>query len=158
MKTRATISSIIAAFTLLASTSIALAADSKIHPGSMCGAYFGTDDSGMVKGLGRLLNDTGAAKWISCPVVRDNTINTNGLSSAYIRIKRSTTATNDFWCSLDSRDTIGTGRAFASNTFTGTGYTSMSFNLTSSTSRGHYEIICRVPRDSEIISYRIDEF
>jgi len=147
--------SCIAYFTLI---SPSYSADSKIHPGSMCKAYFGSDESSLRKGLGSVKNTTTSAVWVTCPIVRDNTTNTNGLSQAYIRIGRSSTATADFWCTLDSRNTVGTQSFFATNSYSGTSTTSMSFNLSGSTNRGHYEILCRLPRDSNIFSYRIDEF
>jgi len=134
------------------------AVDSKIHPGSMCQAYFGSQEASLKKGTGWVFNDSGGAMWITCPVVRDNTTNTNGVDVAYVRILRASTASAAFDCTLDSRTTTGSQYAWDTASYSGVGNTSLRFDLNASSSRGHYEFLCRLPRDSAIISYRVDEY
>lgn len=136
----------------------AAAIDSKIHSGSMCQALFGSQDANLNKGAGRVINSSNATMWVSCPIIRDNTLNSNGINVAFIRVTRSANAGDPIMCILDNRNSNGSQSNFQTRSFSGVGFRSIRFDLNSSNNRGHYEFLCRLPRNSSIQNYRVDEF
>jgi len=60
------------------------AADSKTVGGHVCKAYFGNQQHEMWYNGASIQNKAADPRWVTCPLVRDTTDNTNGLN--YVRV------------------------------------------------------------------------
>lgn len=133
------------------------AADEKVYTGAGCHEYYGSQ-SGDVDHRGhRLENTVASARWVTCPIARDNTSNTDGLPYVYVRMNRSTSASAGYLCYLKNYTSYGVQTSWDSNTFSGTGDYSMYLTLASTNSYGHYVVYCNVPSGSYLYNYRVIE-
>ena len=63
----------------------AMAADNKAYPGSICQPFSGAPDIEVDGGNSAIRNaSTTNSRTVSCPFVRDNTINTNGTGDLWV--------------------------------------------------------------------------
>ena len=132
--------------------------DGKAYPGSMCQAYFGGNVNRINKyGGGKSTNVSSSAVWVTCPIVMDSLQLSNGIYRAEMDVLRGTNANDAFYCRL--QNTSSSGNVAYSNDEISylSGNTTLTFGLTRNLS-GSYEIVCRIPTNSEIISYKVYEY
>ena len=138
------------------------ARDTKEYPGSMCQAYFGNQSDRLWKnGTVKTYNYSTESTWVTCPVVKDNFTGTNGLQYAEMKVKLHSSVNAPFYCKLINADYYTGGQyqfdsGDVSTYYAGT-YASITLSLNRST-KGSYAFLCRIPRYSEIVSYRVVEY
>ena len=138
------------------------ARDTKEYPGSMCQTYFGNQSALLYKyGTVKSYNYSSSPLWVTCPVVKDNFTGTNGIQYAEMKVKLHSTANNPFYCKFINADYY-TGSEYASDsgsvsTYYAGSYDYITLSINRST-KGSYAFLCRVPRHSEIVSYRVVEY
>ncbi len=148
--------SLVAAAVFLSSGS-AMAADRKIHNGSMCQPADGRDRLDTF--TGGAFNPASQNKFIfvTCPIVRDNTQNTNGTALAFVNVRSS--GGQSLSCNLVSRDKNGNFIAQSPNaSTTSSSPVSLNVDINASAVLGTYALSCQLPPGGEIKTYDIDEF
>jgi hypothetical protein len=157
------------ALTILALTTgmwPALAGDSKIYPGSACQAWnAGTSayasSSIVATGSGSVMNASSITSHeVSCPVVRDTTLNTNG-TFANVLVYGYNTGASGFkvTCTFNVTN-ANTGTSFSTSTQSSSaaaGNFELSIPVTKSVSGGYYDIQCFLPPGSKIYGYNVPE-
>ena len=134
------------------------AADNKWYPGSLCQKMDASSDV-FATNFNRIYNSSITTnRLVSCPLVRDNTGNTNGSpGQAWVFVSNNAAGVT-FECTFYS--TAGdTGSVSFQNTAstTASGNVRLSTNVTSSASSGPYGVRCSIPPLSSIISYQMPE-
>lgn len=125
---------------IILGTTAALAA-SKTVPTSACQTLDGRDAR-----LARSENEItsiGSDFTISCPILRDNTTNTNGLSALQLRVKKADTATRS--CTAYASDGFGSQLKSVTKTVSGTGVQPFDWGTTfnvSSANGANYAVVC----------------
>lgn len=134
------------------------ATDVKEYPGSMCQSYFGTGSDKITKtGGSRTYNNASGPMWITCPVVKDNFSGSNGIERAVVYIIRGSKAVDSFYCQFRNTSVNGyLGSSDSDRTFT-IGNSLLSFNVNWNLT-GSYVFQCRVPKNSQIVSYKVYEY
>lgn len=141
-------------FALSASVS---ASDRKIHMGTMCQPLSPNYASQLTYFSDNIFNNSSTSyAYISCPIVRDNTQNTNGTRLAYVRVQSN--AARSLSCGLHSRSSTGGFVAYRSAATTSSSVTSLNVDVSASSILGTYSIFCSVPPGGRVYSYDIDEF
>lgn len=167
---------LIASTVFLASTGLSNASDKKDFPGSTCQVeydyqYFSGNHGDSLWGYygGAYTNsasDDGAGgnyDHVNCPVLRDNTINTNG-ANVKVRVYNSGLG-RGMWCELFSASKFtGTsaGQEFPNpeeivHVDAGPGLSELDLTALTSSPGGHYSLHCEVPPGSFIYSYELKE-
>jgi hypothetical protein len=138
----------------------AVAGDNKAYPGSGCQAVDGVPDIEHFGIAGVWNTSSTTARQVICPVVRDNTINTNGLAGdVWIYVNRSNVTGYQLVCTLFStRASDGVTLFQFSRSTSATGPVRLSIPVSSSEAGGPYSIMCTVPPESIIYSYLVPEF
>lgn len=150
----------------------AMAANEKIYTGSFCQPAFGNNinewqydiNKGIINEADLFTSGTGA-RFVTCPILRDNTRNTNGLREVWVTGNRSVavnsnSGSNEFYCIIRSTnhrgDTIdseqlhfGLNAGRVAVRFTG-------INV-SHRAAGHYGMFCKIPLNASLIEYEVDE-
>lgn len=134
-------------------SSPANAVDRKINSATVCQPNSGAQVSDFTYYSTGITNNATADRWVSCPVVRDNTFNTNGLNLASVSVA----GTGSFFCYLDNVNNNGSLGVWAS-TGTVTGPGTFPINLNSSTSQTPYVFLCRIPTNGKLVTLMIDEY
>ena len=151
---RRTLSSALAALCLSATADQpAVAGDNKAYPGSGCQALDGVPDIEL-SGLAGIWNTSSTtARQVICPLVRDNTVNTNGLAGdLWIHVNRSNVSGYQFVCTLFStRGSDGVSVISVPRSTSATGLVRLSIPVTSSEAGGPYSIMCTVPPESILL-------
>lgn len=139
-----------AALALLSSTA-SLAVDEKIFSGAECQPTNGDEAAGLNSAYNGLWNDSGARRFVTCPIVRDNHANVNGTFLVRVRV------TNGTECTLFSLDSLG---GTVASTFDDTvdGFSSLDVDVNASANLGYYTLVCDIPNGGRVWSYRISEF
>lgn len=149
---------LITSFLVLGVTSsIALAVDAKTTPGVACQERYGSQAADFNRYSPYIQNTSTSTRYVVCPVVRDNTDNTNGTDSYYTDV-RVYNAGGTLWCYLDSSDETGALRNWDYRSTTTTGYVALENDLNTSYVRGYYNLYCSLPPNSRIQGYRIGEY
>lgn len=136
------------------------ATDQKIYSGSMCQARVHSED---VESLNRssfgLANSSYThAIAVTCPIVRDNTLNTNGTRFAQVRVLNR--RGGNFPCYLSSLTRDGGFIERGVDVTVGASITPVVLNVdvNSSAALGYYTISCDLPPRAYILNYLIDEY
>lgn len=147
------------AFTCIAMANApAFAVDGKVHPGSMCQPSDYSDASGLSTGGGFMKNIGSVAKFVTCPVIRDNVTNTNGISRAKMVVYNSQSGSTTY-CYLYSRSPSGGYiESEYSGVWTGVGHYTWNMDLDSSADRGLYYFSCYLSPGARVTAYTVDEF
>ena len=133
--------------------------DGKAYPGSMCQAYFGGNVNRINKyDGGKSTNVSNSAVWVTCPVVKDNLLNRNGTYFVTMVVWRGTNANDAFYCKFQNTDETGQVVFSDDEISYLSGNTTLTFGLTRNNLRSSYVFLCRIPTNSEIISYVVDEY
>lgn len=134
------------------------AIDSKVHPGSMCQARFGSQTSDFTVSASGIFNRQDGPRHVTCPIVRDTVHNDDGLSSVYVRVRRSSDANFGLQCFLQSVTGQGVIVEEDDDVFSGVGFNVLSLDVENSGVRGPYVVTCALPSRSSILSYIVHEF
>jgi hypothetical protein len=152
---------------------LAQAVNTKVYPGTFCRPeaqavnFVEYDEAGRIL----ILPDVGSPFAVICPVVRDETAGTAGISRAFVRYVKASAQFADFGaftCTLYSRNHFGVELAHETNSDNGPPGTKIfSFGplpVTDQSFPGYYHFVCNIPvvsnmnnESSGIISYRVDE-
>jgi hypothetical protein len=146
--------------------SIAEAGDEKVYPGTFCHPIRLIDAGLVVYTPGRILHNNRDARnqdaFLSCPVVRDNTRNTNGVKELWVTGYRVGDGVENpnFSCEFSSTDHHGRRIGFDRALFPKQKERVVIKFTAVDVSReetGHYELFCRVPFETGIVEYEVDE-
>jgi hypothetical protein len=142
----------------------AFAGDSKIYPGAACQPEFGSRASDL-NSFGSFIQNknTSTSMTVTCPIVRDNTTNSNGIAQVTVRIQtlRGENSVGSR-CELTSFD--DKGGAFtvdSASVFGQTGFHTLTLQDVdaSQAHAGHYALKCSISqRFTRLIEYRVNEF
>lgn len=154
--------------------------DAKMYPGSSCQPYHGTQafhfltfQNGIAPRLLRNASDSHPdALWVSCPIIRDNTRNTNG---TWTWLSADDQTGVDVWvdvpagsdesllkCHLMSYELTGGGRVADHENVTPKklqdGRFVLHMNVNLSADPGYYYLRCYLPWESTLRAYRVTEY
>lgn len=152
----------LAGIALVAATAVCLstpatarADDDKFYSGSHCQANNDSRTTILARNSNgiRNLSYTSSA-WVTCPVIRDNTVNTSGNDKAYVYTYQDSSTITRFFCRLQSSSTFGSvsDNATASLLLSQTGNRYLYLDLDSSYRWGPYTLTCLIPPRSRIHS------
>jgi len=130
--------------------------DSKTYVGINCEAQAVAEiDKYLNVGFDMANADTGK-RTVVCPVVRNNTANTNGTHSVYVNVYNPPNKTSE--CSLFSFDKFNVviDSDTASTSFSGN--RTLSLDVDVSLESGTYGITCYIPNTAAVRSYEVREF
>jgi hypothetical protein len=144
----------------LISASNAEAGDEKVYASAFCQPSNPSTSDNLIYQAGRLIS-VGAASQVVCPIVRDNTRNTNGLTEVWVTgFRTEQNVGSNFGCSLFSTNHRGETIDIQTITFPATlGRVAIVFELlnVSRNETGHYAIQCTMPNGSSLIEYEVEE-
>lgn len=142
----------------------AFAGDSKIYPGAACQPEFGSRASDL-NSFGSFIENknTSLTMSVTCPIVRDNTTNSNGIAQVTVRIQTLRDESNvGSRCELRSFDDKGGAFAVDSASIFGrAGFHTLTLKDVdvSQAHAGHYALNCSLSqRFTRLIEYRVNEF
>lgn len=101
-------------------------------------------------------NQDAGSTHVVCPIVRDNTRNTDGTLGAKVYVNN--VASRELWCELNSRDHYGDLIDEDLDSTTSGGNRTLSLDVDASHTLGNYSIYCHLPIRARIYSYRVTEF
>ena len=107
-----------------------------------------------------MLNASFASAYtVSCPIVRDNTVNTNGIMTVSVYGYRDGSTATPLTC-IFKVTTASTGADYysLSRATSLTGNVSLTIPVTSSVSGGFYSMLCILPPRSKVYGYIVDEY
>jgi hypothetical protein len=137
-------------------------ADSKNYPGSGCAPDDG-NPSTFIRYAGGLWNADGTNELgVSCPIVRDNTTNTNGLNTSIVWVYNTGGTLS---CTVSSISEYGQVKSYNTQSTTAVGNVKLVFPplLSSTNTGGTYTIWCSLPKSvgytyARIYAYQINEY
>lgn len=143
---------ILAVFGLVAMLTSAQAANRHVYNGSYCNAYWPAESGDFLRDHAGIRNLVGYERYISCPVLVDESGITTGTWSSYVHFD----GYGHVECTLSSN----TGKGVPVQTKTGfryhTGWLAIA-NITHEVSYGSYSMVCRIPPYGTINSIAINE-
>jgi hypothetical protein len=136
----------------------AVAGDNKIYPGSMCESFDGSSDVKKT-GVSAIINSNYTFnRTVYCPVVRDNTTNTDGTGDIWVYVYRSSYGTGALTCTFYSTSaTDGAIVNYYSKSTSAVGAIKLTIPVPNSTAGGPYDIVCVLPARSEVYTYQVLE-
>jgi hypothetical protein len=147
----------IAAVSLFLSSGSPMATDRKVHNGSMCQPVFSEFGDDITSFSGGIINrSTNNFVSVICPIVRDNTQNTDGTALAFVNVRSS--GGQSLNCTLVSRDKNGIFIEEKSASTTSSTPVSLNVDVNASAVLGTYALSCQLPPGGTIMTYDIDEF
>ena len=136
------------------SSASAMAADRKTYSGSMCQP---NQPSNQITYLnGSAFNTSTSRISVTCPIVRDNTQNTDGTRSASVIVQ--SFGGQSVTCSLFSYDKNAINIAQKTASTTSTAPFPLNVDVNAGAELGIYWINCSLPPNSRVLNYDIDEF
>lgn len=148
----------IAASSSMAFSSSVSAAGVKILPGSICQPSSGANVSKILYSAAGVSNSSSTAGvGVTCPLERDNYLNTTGTDFVQVYVFRSASATIALQCILSSRDKNGAFVESQVASFNGVGAGVISLDVSKSTIGGYYSLSCSLPQFSAVRSIYLDE-
>jgi hypothetical protein len=157
---RCLVSAVLAGLCLAAAAAgPARAADNKAYPGSACQRWGNSSaDVAATDGGGVLNASFTSSLTVSCPIVRDNTINTNGTADVWVYVYRDGSTPDTLTCIFKgTRASDGTDFYSNSRATTQTGDVRLTIPVTSSTTPGAYNLLCILPPRSKVHAYLVPE-
>ena len=137
----------------------ALAGDRKTFPGSACQRWGNINAEIAATDGGGVMNSSFSSTYtVSCPIVRDNTLNTNGVTEFEVygyRDSSTTTALSCIFYVTNAED--GTTYATRSQTTSLRGDFQLTIPVTKSIADGFYNMLCTLPPRSKIHGYIMSE-
>ncbi len=121
--------------------------DDKSSHGSICQAYYGSQEGDIGKYSTGAYNGAATARWVSCNVNRDNSTTTTGTYGYWVYIVQP--ANNTTTCYHNSARPDGTSMQLVGGSFTGTsGW--LSLDSASSAAYGSDMVYCSLPSGARI--------
>lgn len=138
----------------------ARANDAKVHAGSFCRPWFGVYASATDYTNGYIKNN-GSQSFVvvTCPILRDNTLNSNGIADVDMYVYNSSSA-NQVSCTVYSRDYDASTLDWATDATSGSNLQRLDWGsaITSSDPNfGYYYITCELYSYDAIYQYLVDE-
>ncbi|MGR6035132.1 MAG: hypothetical protein ACU4EQ_10170 [Candidatus Nitrosoglobus sp.] len=130
----------------LALQSNAYAENKKTYNGSYCGAYYVSQESDLVHQVSGITNYANAARFISCPVMEDSVLNTDGTLNTGLYY----TGVGTFICALNSMNHDGSVRQTQVGSRSNTGWITIPRVTTDDPVRGTYSIYCLLPSNGTL--------
>lgn len=127
-------------------------ADRLYYSGAACQPNYGSQAGDFNYYSTGLTNTSAATRWVSCPVVRHNTWNTDGIYYAGVWV----VGTGTFSAYFDNAINSGSLGVWGYGSRTDTGY--LSLNLSSSYSSTPYVILLSLPAGGKVVSYVVNEY
>jgi hypothetical protein len=140
------------AFACLIFIGQANAADRKILPGATCQPNKGSQVADFSYHSTDIRNNSTADRWVTCPVVRDNTINTNGIRLARVHVA----GAGLYFFYFDNVKNNGTLGYWDSASRVGTGYVDL--NINKSFKVTPYAILAKLPKGGKLVGYSVEEY
>jgi hypothetical protein len=141
------------------SAPIAFAGDVKLYNGSVCQASDGSDEENFDKNpVSGIENESDSSYGVTCPVVRDEELTTQGLNMAVVFVHDGDDNGSVLCCLYSNTSTGSLSRSRCSTTGSAyVGDTVLGITVGAGYVGGNYAIQCSVPPDSRITSYKVDE-
>lgn len=163
LKNIAYVSTFLAASALTLAAQPAAAGDSKIYPAADCQPEFGSRAPDLQSFGGFIRNVGSSSMTVTCPIVRDNTTNSNGIAQVSVRIQTlRSESTVGSRCTLESYNDQGQLLDIESKSIFGAaGFHTLVFQDVdfSQAHAGHYALKCSLsPTFTRIVEYRVNEF
>lgn len=130
--------------------------DAKTYPGINCEAQAVTEIDDFSNLAFDMVNADTGKRSVVCPVVRDNTKNTDGTVGAYVNVVNPVNRTTE--CSLYSYDKFGSVIDSDSDSTSNSGDQSIYLDVDTSVAGGFYGIACTLPYLAVVRSYEVREF
>ena len=143
------------------------ASDGKIHPGNMCQPTQGWQSDEFYTHVWGIKNrkPDSASRWVICPILRDNTLNTDGLwtlnstlsESVVVRVRN--TEGNKVECQLHSLSKYSISMAIDTVSTTTWGDQELALTVRKSESGGGaYSLLCSLPYNGMVHNYWVREY
>ena len=149
------LTTVILTLALAAVAGSAQALDRKAFSGNGCEAYFGSNEADLDASIYGIHNRASGNRWVSCPIVRDNTTNTNGTSVVWVGADK---GVGTLSCYLRSQQGQGSNVTSDSAFTSAFGKQWLRLDVNSSSNYGYYMLYCSLPSNSRIASYHVEEF
>ncbi len=151
-----TFAAAVAIFAMSAANATGQRTDSKVHAGAFCQAIFGPQVRGITTFPAGIRNASQQALAITCPILRDNVLNTNGTSNVRVRVNNP--QGQRFSCTLYSIDRLFNSTANNSASTTTPGKQELNLDVDTSQATGYYTMDCAVPPGGFVYNYVVQEF
>lgn len=129
--------------------------DGKVHAGSFCQAALGHQAGDVNTWPGGSYNVSQDPRIVTCPILRDNTLNANGTESVAVNVNN---PGGTIKCSLYHLDALANSILINQRSTTTTGAQTLDLDLDTSTAGGYYTLLCTLPRLGRVINYMVREF
>src|SRR5215218_8883561 len=132
-------------------------ADTKVYTGNACQAQQGNQAGDLFRStLDVRVIEGSPGLNVTCPIVRNNTENLDGIESADVRVQSPTT--EELLCQMQSRTALGELLQFANVTTTSQNVNVLPLKLDVSSIGGTYSLICSLPPLGRILGYSVTEY
>lgn len=128
--------------------------DIKLHHGSFCEAYTGTQEGDLNHQDNGLRNISAASRTVVCPILRDNADKTINFA---VDIFVNNIAGSNFSCWVDSRDQWGNLVKWVNKATNLGGNQTIHIENDSNVKDGNFNLYCSVPASGRIASYKTYE-
>jgi hypothetical protein len=132
-------------------------AATKVYTGNACQAQQGDRAGDLFRStLDVRVTDGAPGLNVTCPIVRHNTENLDGIARADVRVQSPTTEA--LLCQMQSRTALGALLQFTNVTTTSQNVNVLAFKLEVSAIGGTYSLICSLPPQGRILGYSVTEY
>lgn len=130
--------------------------DAKVFHGSECQPVHGNQTSDFKYYNNRIYNAGSGTRYVTCPIVRDNTVNTSGTFGTEVYVRN--VASHKLSCTLYSWSPHGVLVAANSKSTPNNGNQTLRPDVNLSKNMGSYNLYCRLPKGASIYSYKVKEW
>lgn len=130
------------------------ASDAKTLNGNSCQATYGSQAQHFNHDGQGTINTSPLTRYVTCPIVRDNRGNSNGLRFAFVYVKQA--ATTRTWCRVSAHAANGTMVDSEWQNRLNSGYLRF-YNIDNSAVNGNYSLQCYLGSSSRISTVHWDE-
>jgi hypothetical protein len=125
----------------------------------MCQPFSGAPDIEADGGNAAVINTSNTTdRTVTCPVVRDNTTNTNGTGDVWVYVNRSNIAINQLSCTFyGTRASDGVTLFSVIRSTSAVGPVRLTIPVPNSVAGGPYNLLCSLPPQSIIYAYLVPE-
>ena len=131
--------------------------DVKTFHSSECQPYYGNTSGDFNYYVNRVQNISNGYRRVTCPIVRDNTINTSGTKGVEVFVHNKV-AGQTLSCTLFSHDSQGYFVASDYEATTTVGRQALKLDVNLSKNMGNYSLYCYMPSGTSVFSYKVKEW
>lgn len=131
--------------------------DSKTFSGNFCQPYFGNQSADFQHRIDGTVNVSGGLRYVSCPVIRDNTSNTTGTGFS-LTVSVNNIAGQTLRCYLRSNDMFGNFIQQDTDSTNLGGNQKLIMQVSQGAAGGNYSVYCYLPNLARIGGYQLFEF